>query len=175
MEISYKRLDERKKYLVAMVIPAVCLLLLIIPWQIVSMLGSEIMLKTVPVDPRDFFRGDYVRLNFEINRAPKALYQGAQDLNNRERPVFVVLKKQDTYAGIDYITDTRPSKDTTYLEAKGKSYAGGEIILDYGFDRFFVEENTGLQYETAVRKSKVYGSFKVLRGKAVLTELKIED
>ena len=28
--------------------------------------GKEVLLKTVPVDPRDLFRGDYVTLRYEI-------------------------------------------------------------------------------------------------------------
>jgi hypothetical protein len=30
--------------------------------------GKVIHLRTAPIDPRDIFRGDYVRLNYEISR-----------------------------------------------------------------------------------------------------------
>jgi uncharacterized membrane-anchored protein len=30
--------------------------------------GKVILLRTAPVDPRDLFRGDYIRLNYEISR-----------------------------------------------------------------------------------------------------------
>jgi uncharacterized membrane-anchored protein len=30
--------------------------------------GKVILLRTAPIDPRDLFRGDYVRLNYEISR-----------------------------------------------------------------------------------------------------------
>ena len=30
--------------------------------------GKIIYLRTAPIDPRDLFRGDYVRLNYEISR-----------------------------------------------------------------------------------------------------------
>ena len=30
--------------------------------------GSEVLLQTRPVDPRDFLRGDYVVLNYQISR-----------------------------------------------------------------------------------------------------------
>ena len=32
--------------------------------------GSEVTLQTRPVDPRDFLRGDYVVLNYEISNVP---------------------------------------------------------------------------------------------------------
>ena len=39
--------------------------------------GDEILLKTLPVDPRDLFRGDYVILRYEIGtiNASKPSYQ----------------------------------------------------------------------------------------------------
>ena len=33
--------------------------------------GQEVLLKIVPVDPRDFLRGDYVSLHYDINEMPK--------------------------------------------------------------------------------------------------------
>ena len=52
--------------------------------------GEEVILKVIPYDPRDFLRGDYVTLNYEINnietsgkRIPKVNY---------EKPVYVILK-----------------------------------------------------------------------------------
>ena len=30
--------------------------------------GQKILLKTIPLDPRDLFRGDYVVLNYEISQ-----------------------------------------------------------------------------------------------------------
>ena len=32
--------------------------------------GTEVRLATVPVDPRDLFRGQYVRLNYALSRQP---------------------------------------------------------------------------------------------------------
>src|SRR5258708_2650618 len=36
------------------------------------LVGERIVLKVVPIDPRDVFRGDYVILGYEINRLPAA-------------------------------------------------------------------------------------------------------
>ena len=35
--------------------------------------GREITLPIVPVDPRDLFRGEYVRLGYDINTVPAML------------------------------------------------------------------------------------------------------
>src|SRR3989344_3670842 len=34
--------------------------------------GQEVLLQTVPVDPRDIFRGDYVTLRYEISTLDQA-------------------------------------------------------------------------------------------------------
>lgn len=34
--------------------------------------GQQVILSTVPVDPRDILRGDYVNLSYEIGRSEKA-------------------------------------------------------------------------------------------------------
>ena len=38
--------------------------------------GREITLPIVPVDPRDLFRGEYVRLGYDIGRVPLRLLDG---------------------------------------------------------------------------------------------------
>ena len=35
--------------------------------QMTLLTGKEVLLKTVPVDPRDLFRGDYVVLRYDIS------------------------------------------------------------------------------------------------------------
>ena len=53
-------------------------------------------LRTAPADPRDLFRGDYVRLNYEIsNVAPP--YQKALDRKTLRKGMVLygVLKKHD--------------------------------------------------------------------------------
>ena len=44
---------------------------LVIYNEAVFVFGKEITLKVRPIDPRDFLRGDYVALGYEINKAPK--------------------------------------------------------------------------------------------------------
>ena len=38
--------------------------------------GREIVLPIVPVDPRDLFRGEYVRLGYDISTVPAMLLSG---------------------------------------------------------------------------------------------------
>ena len=59
--------------------------------------GQEIILKTVPVDPRDMFRGDYMTLNYPISQLNiKSLPTEKTDFKVGYS-VFVELETEDTY------------------------------------------------------------------------------
>jgi uncharacterized membrane-anchored protein len=52
--------------------------------------GTEVTLQTRPVDPRDFLRGDYVVLNYDISQLPAGPLQN-QPSGTRNPIVFVKL------------------------------------------------------------------------------------
>ena len=56
--------------------------------------GREITLPIVPVDPRDLFRGEYVRLGFEVSRLPRDLLDGPAPEGQSAR-FFVTLEKKE--------------------------------------------------------------------------------
>jgi len=51
--------------------------------------GTEVTLQTVPVDPHDFLRGDYVVLSYDISRVPKDLFEGQAVVSG---PVYLTLR-----------------------------------------------------------------------------------
>src|SRR5262249_27649233 len=51
--------------------------------------GRTVTLRTVPVDPHDLFRGDYVELNYEISSV-----KSARDFKPGDQ-VWVILRKGD--------------------------------------------------------------------------------
>src|SRR5436190_20303344 len=70
--------------------------------------GTLISLETVPVDPRDLLRGDYVILNYKISTVPLDLFSPpiAQNLPSG-RTVYVLLEKRGEFYDI-----TRASEST---------------------------------------------------------------
>ena len=54
--------------------------------------GREITLPIVPVDPRDFFRGQYVRLGYDISRVPARLLEGP--LPDANAAFYVTLERK---------------------------------------------------------------------------------
>lgn len=70
--------------------------------------GTPVRLKTAPVDPWDFLRGEYVRLNYEISglRPEKIPMQGLP--YQRNQLVWVTLKQADPYWVAVAVSSRRP-------------------------------------------------------------------
>jgi hypothetical protein len=62
--------------------------------------GREITLPIVPVDPRDFFRGEYVRLGYDIGRVAARLFDGPLPDPNAAFYVTLERKPDGTWAPI---------------------------------------------------------------------------
>lgn len=110
--------------------------------------GQEVLLKIVPIDPRDFLRGDYVSLHYDINEMPKnsKYYNEYHHFKG-----FVTLKKQnDGTFIVDEVFETKP-KDQLFLKCE----VHGKRIFYSGIDKYFVKEGQGKTLE----KSLAQGGF----------------
>ena len=96
--------------------------------------GAHFLLRTRPVDPRDFLRGDYVILNYEISGLPKE-YEGrwksGQELQVRLRP-------DGEFWVIDRVSERRERDGAPWLRA---TLDGGR--LKYGIESYYVAEGRG--------------------------------
>ena len=80
-----------KKYipLLFAIIPALVILLFLSSKLYTTATGTEILLKTAPVDPRDLFRGDYVTLSYEINTIGPYALKGKEF--SEDETIFTIL------------------------------------------------------------------------------------
>ena len=176
-----------KKQLLTMLIPVFILLAMtVIPLKTLS-LGTEILLETRPVDPRDLFRGDHVILSYkieeiEIEKMDAALKEKLVTLTTGSYPynknLYVNLKKQSNGVYVaDYVSEDKPSNNELYMKGKFQylssmgSPSETKVILSYNIDKYFVPENTGMELEEAARKGEVLAKVKISNGYAMLTEL----
>lgn len=99
--------------------------------------GETYMLRTVPVDPRDFFRGDYVILNYEISRVPESVQ--LEEEVRYDRAVYVTLRPDDGFWVIDSVTPDKPVTDAPVLTAtlRGRDLRYGNL------ETYFVPEGDG--------------------------------
>lgn len=178
------------KYIVVFLVQFLILISMTIQPIMTSVLGTEILIKTQPFDPRDVFRGDYVQLSYEINDIPldlldeeilklrkgKEEYSAFQDLVGKD--LYIILKKEDKFYSVDKVTLEKP-KEGVFLEGKYSYPIWDEtkqgnvtgIRVEYTLDKYFVPENTGKDLEEAARKGEVVAKVKIYKGYSLLKEI----
>lgn len=127
---------------------------LIFFYQSIVIGGTEIILKTQPIDPRDLLRGSYVNLNYEIS-SPGSLVEPSQFLNGDT--VYVSLAR-DT-GGVWWATGASRAKPTSGIFLKGMVVDSGgfrSMTVRYGIESYFVDPERASELETAARRGALY-------------------
>lgn len=154
--------------------------------------GTEVMLKTLPVDPRDLFRGDYVTLNYEISTLDMEKFHAENSDFYYDEPVYLTLELENGY-GIPKEIYTTPPEDELYIKGKVKDVIYDwktdkssnmteeatikELRVDYGIESYFVPEGRGMEIEKAQQTGKTKVDAKVIidkYGNAVIKSLLID-
>ncbi|WP_066249906.1 GDYXXLXY domain-containing protein [Neobacillus drentensis] len=173
-------MNKRAKQLVlACSLPVVILLGLCITPVYTMLTGEEMILQTKPLDPSDPFRGDYVTLRYEAEEVPVDLVDKAvvKKMQNQGGPfdVFVLMEKNNGVHTPKRVTLEKPKKGI-FLKATinytDKDNQGQEIaFLDYNLDNYYLEDNTGTEWEKASAKGEILAKLKVNNGYAVLIDI----
>ncbi|OCP17058.1 MULTISPECIES: GDYXXLXY domain-containing protein [unclassified Ensifer] len=146
--------------------------------------GREVLLKTVPVDPRDLLRGDYVILSYDISRLPPALFKGGLPTEPQEATVFLRLAKQpDGFWGSSEASfkPLAPTDDSVVLQSQPFTYYPSSsenpssINVDYGIERFYVPEGEGRVLEQARNAEALSVSVRINdAGRAQIRQIAVE-
>ncbi|MCB1477354.1 MAG: GDYXXLXY domain-containing protein [Tepidamorphaceae bacterium] len=121
--------------------------------------GREITIKTVPIDPRSLFRGDYVILRYDISRIDLAGFDAPEDIREGERLNAVI-----TPAGEGEWKAVSLSRDWPQAVANSDAVLTGHVAsvygasgsrtarMRYGIESYFVPEGEGKKLEDMVRE-----------------------
>ncbi len=180
-------MNNRKRFIFALLLPLVILLSMTIKPLSATFSGHPIVLDTEPVDPTDLFYGDYVILNLEINSVPASkISEGLlQEMKKKERDdywadkmtVYSVLEEKEGVYTVKEVTEQKPENDI-YL--KGRMYVYSDMPddavhhIDYGLNRFYLEENTGTAMEAKAQQGKLRVNVKVKDGYGIIEALQSE-
>ncbi|NIJ40193.1 putative membrane-anchored protein [Parvibaculum indicum] len=151
-------------------------------WMIadrVSLLGSDkvVTLRTMPIDPRDIFRGDYVVLRYDISDIALTAYKGTTDLAEGDT-VYVELGKDKSGEWRPVGLDTRmmePAEGNhiirgriTHIDRRNPGPTAerkeprevpcpfcGTAHIAYGIESYFVPEGEGRDIETARNRAEL--------------------
>ncbi len=116
--------------------------------------GKMIYLRTAPVDPRDIFRGDYVRLNYEMSRIAADRLEDAGDSKEIRKGEKIYVGLKEGHNGLYEMAYARFEKPEGGLYLTGRSpnhhqipNPGYPIGINYGIEAYFVEQGAGRAIE----------------------------
>ena len=168
------------------VFPRILFILLIQTLLLVAMIASRqiilssdtvVILETKPIDPRSLFRGDYVRLNYDINELQLDELSGDRIFKTNDT-VYVVLQQSGQYwdARAIYLEKDNALNSYEKKENEHKVLIQGvvkrvtnrqwdrddkadvsvtSLRVNYGIENYFVPENEGLKLERPEVNDKV--------------------
>lgn len=126
------------------------------------LLGSKsTILATQPVDPFDFFRGQYITIRYEINSIPAILGATVGDT------VYVVLQEdQNNTARFASSSLEKPSADALFIQGRITYLQSDRMEVTYGIEQYFFERGASFPQRDLTVKIKLNGS-----GRARISEL----
>jgi len=102
--------------------------------------SQEILVKTTPLDPRDYLSGNYFILNYEISNINN--YKDNKKIDkSKSTEIYAVLKKDKEWFVADYITINRPKVREDQVAIKGTINPDSANII-FGIEKYFINENT---------------------------------
>jgi uncharacterized membrane-anchored protein len=171
--------NRAKHLLLACVVPVILLLGMTATPLYTMIKGDVIFLQTVPVDPSNLFRGDYVALQYEAEEIPRNLVDkdvvSKIEAGEYDLTVYVLFEKKNGIHSPIKVSLKKP-KDVIYLKGK-LEYLGSNddqksvAYLTYSLDKYFLEDNTGLEWEEASSKGEILAKVKVKNGYAYLVDI----
>jgi uncharacterized membrane-anchored protein len=126
--------------------------------------GTDVLLKTAPVDPRDLLRGDYVILTYDISTISTTSITGTRPQTGEVARLHVRLKpgadgfwtvSEASVAPLvgqdgSVVLKSQPVQISEYQWEEG-----GSVSLTYGIERFYVPEGEGRPIEDGRNEGRV--------------------
>jgi uncharacterized membrane-anchored protein len=114
--------------------------------------GKTVLLETVPVDPRDFLRGDYVILRYKISDLDLRKIQSEKPYYRRGETVYVKLEPKGKFWEAVAIKTKKPlSGEGLFIKGKVQY---PQLAVNYGIESYFVPEGEGKDIEQSMRGNK---------------------
>lgn len=117
--------------------------------------GREIVLSITLRDPRSLFRGDYVRLNYDILSLDSRKLDG-DDKFKKGSSIYVALKRdeKDQWQPVSLHKSMPHPLPDSQVVMRGKVFYG-HYRVKYGIETYFVPENEGKRLEKVISSNKM--------------------
>lgn len=146
-------------FLLAILLQALLLFSIVIKKEISIRQGTKIVVKTIPVDPRSLFMGDYINLNYEFSQIDLNKVARNKDPFHKGQKVFVRLSKVDddwraVQVSVEPIKNIGPNEVMIVGSVNGW-LSGNSINVTYGIESYFVPEGKGKYIEEKIFDKRV--------------------
>jgi uncharacterized membrane-anchored protein len=131
---------------VAVVLQAAILAAVVMQREHVLHHGDVVYMRTLPVDPRDLFRGDYVRLGYEAASLTRdhVREEDYREMQKPERRVYLSYRTDTRDVMIpDKLTFTRPEDETYIRGLTTKNRGSSAVGVRFGVEKYFVQQDKG--------------------------------
>lgn len=122
-------------------------------YYLIDEFGETIQLKTAPVDPRDLFYGDYVTLGYEVEQISEENWSGSDRVDAREKVYLILSPNQsgiyEVAEAADHKLEARETNDVVITGWYGWYDRLNGHRIHLGLDRYYIEENTGEEFENS--------------------------
>ncbi len=147
--------------------------------------GTEVLLKTAPVDPRDLLRGDYVILTYDISTISTTSITGQKPETGDAERLHVRLKPGTDGYWIVSETSFDPlqaeegsvillSMPVTIYDWEWQN--AGNLTVSYGIERYYVPEGEGKPIEDGRNQGRVSVAVRVSEtGQGQIRALMLDD
>jgi len=128
--------------------------------------GREITLPIVPIDPRDLFKGEYVRLSYDISNVTAGPLAGLR--LRRNDLLYVVIEKKDggPWQPVELSRSMPQQVGSDRVVIKGRSVINTPVpshwignvrfpFVRYGIENYYVPQGEGPKLEAAARDRKL--------------------
>ena len=144
---------KRKLVMIVVALQILVLMGMAAKRETIRALGDEIYLRSAPIDPRDPFRGDFVRLDYLMSVVGADQLQGipSEYLTKKGRVVYAVLKEDGNgLYSLDHVTAEQP-EGGIFIKGRTDNYRYSQpdqLRVKYGIEQYFVQQGKGLEMES---------------------------
>ncbi len=145
-------MNKRTLFIAAIALQFCVLTGMVVKAQLPLWTGTEIHLRTKPIDPRSLFRGNYARLRYDISTLPAKALLAQQDIRRGEKVYVSLQGNADGLYSATGVSLQRPAQGI-YLAGRVASKTKATLRIRYGIEAWFAPREEALRLERELRQS----------------------
>jgi len=113
--------------------------------------GETVYLRTAPIDPRDPFRGDFVRLSYDLNQIDTSQLEPVPEKLPKGSVIYAMLRPDARNVAMVQDYRLEEPDDGLYLRGRTRNHWSGKhnylLRAKFGIETYFVQQGKGLEIE----------------------------